>query len=235
MKHPHKDDEALRKEAAAYANSFLEITASTWNWIYDAYLAAARKYDGRPDPLLSPDDLYEQSINDLGEEKEEARLATIDFWTRYVNQFIEAYDEYVNLLGAEINDMVGLHLAHGGWQSSRSEKGIELRQKIKALKEMHFPSPPLEPKTETDWIDVKDRLPEVDEYNQSNYCLVYIDNPFFKDGNYHVAYCQKNDFGICWQGIESNVHRGNNPVNVTHWRLLPSPPSGQDTLKNEIL
>ena len=39
-------DEELEREAEEYANNCLDITATTREWIVDAYLAAARKYTG---------------------------------------------------------------------------------------------------------------------------------------------------------------------------------------------
>jgi hypothetical protein len=44
-----------------------------------------------------------------------------------------AYEEYIKLLGEELNDLVGLASAHG-WRSSRFEAGKELREKIAKLK-----------------------------------------------------------------------------------------------------
>jgi hypothetical protein len=48
---------------------------------------------------------------------------------------ITLLQEYIKLLGEEIDDLVGIAYAHG-WKSSRFEKGKELREKIaEALKE----------------------------------------------------------------------------------------------------
>jgi|SRR5690348_1691487 len=78
------------------------------------------------------------------------------------------------------------------------------------------------------WISVNDRLPnDFDEQGQTQPYLVYIDNPFFKNGNYHVSYFEKSSFGEQynhWCGIEPNVHHGTTYPNVTHWILLPKRP-----------
>ncbi len=47
-------------------------------------------------------------------------------------ELAEAYKEYAQLLGDEINDMVTLAHVHG-WQSPRIEQGKVLREKIKQL------------------------------------------------------------------------------------------------------
>ena len=74
-----------------------------------------------------------------------------------------------------------------------------------------------------EWVSVEDRLPdEFNEFGQTKHYLVYIDNPFFKDGNYHVAYFEKSGWGTChWRGIEPNVSHGIDQPNVTHWMELP--------------
>ena len=52
------------------------------------------------------------------------------------DQLAEAYDDYVNLLGEELNELVGMVLVYSSnqWRSTRAEKGEELRNKIKELK-----------------------------------------------------------------------------------------------------
>ena len=47
---------------------------------------------------------------------------------------IKAYDDYIKMLGEEIDDLVGMAYVHG-WRSERIEAGRECRQKIKDLKE----------------------------------------------------------------------------------------------------
>ncbi len=49
-------------------------------------------------------------------------------------EIVDAYDEYVQLLGDELNEVVGLAAAHG-WVSSRAEAGEKLRARIAKLKE----------------------------------------------------------------------------------------------------
>lgn len=54
----------------------------------------------------------------------------------YAKQLSEAYDEYITLLDAEIQELIGFAHAYGGrdWRSARVKKGKELRQKISELK-----------------------------------------------------------------------------------------------------
>lgn len=76
-----------------------------------------------------------------------------------------------------------------------------------------------------EWISVKDELPsDFNERGRTKSYLVWIDNPFFHDGNAHVAQFERGSFGDHWRGIEPNVHHGNNPPNVTHWMPLPEKP-----------
>ena len=51
---------------------------------------------------------------------------------------IGVYDEYVKLLGEEIDSFIGLAMAHG-WKSTeeRIKRGKELRTRIAALKPTH--------------------------------------------------------------------------------------------------
>jgi len=49
------------------------------------------------------------------------------------NNLFTAYDEYIKLLGEELNDLMGLAFSHG-WQSSRVEEGEAAREKIEELK-----------------------------------------------------------------------------------------------------
>lgn len=42
-------------------------------------------------------------------------------------------DEYIKLLGEEINELAGMATIHG-WHSSRANAGIKLREEIKQLK-----------------------------------------------------------------------------------------------------
>jgi len=50
-----------------------------------------------------------------------------------MKELIDALDEYIALLGDELNEMAGFMHVHG-WQSHRVEQGIELREKIDRLR-----------------------------------------------------------------------------------------------------
>jgi len=50
-----------------------------------------------------------------------------------VTQLVEAYDDYLKLLGDEINDMTSIMMVHG-WKSHRYEEGVLLREKIQTIK-----------------------------------------------------------------------------------------------------
>jgi len=52
---------------------------------------------------------------------------------KQINKLITAYDEYIVLLVAEINDLVGLATAHG-WKSKRYKMGVKARNKIEKAK-----------------------------------------------------------------------------------------------------
>ena len=43
----------------------------------------------------------------------------------------DAYEKYIVLLNAEINELLGIAMAHG-WQSSRVEEGNQARERITA-------------------------------------------------------------------------------------------------------
>jgi hypothetical protein len=48
----------------------------------------------------------------------------------------EARQEYIKLLGEEIGDLIGFHIAHfPGWSSPRHEAGKDLREKIAAIEQ----------------------------------------------------------------------------------------------------
>ena len=49
------------------------------------------------------------------------------------DKLIEKLEEYINLLGKEINDTASIAIAHG-WQSHRVEEGEKLREEIQILK-----------------------------------------------------------------------------------------------------
>lgn len=50
-----------------------------------------------------------------------------------MNELIEAYEEYIKLLGDELSDVVSLAYIHG-WRSTRYESGKTCREKIDILK-----------------------------------------------------------------------------------------------------
>lgn len=51
-----------------------------------------------------------------------------------LREVTNVYDEYIELLGDELDEISGLAIAHG-WKSSRYEAGVECRKKIANLKE----------------------------------------------------------------------------------------------------
>lgn len=50
-----------------------------------------------------------------------------------VEIYLQVLNEYVSLLGDELNDTVGMASIHG-WQSTRVKQGKDLRKKIETLK-----------------------------------------------------------------------------------------------------
>lgn len=58
-------------------------------------------------------------------------LARIDQQNK-TNELIKALKEYSNLLAYELDDVVGIASIHG-WQSSRVNEGLLIREKIKTL------------------------------------------------------------------------------------------------------
>lgn len=52
--------------------------------------------------------------------------------TKY-KELIKAQEEYITLLGDEINSMCGIASVHG-WESKNSQAGAELREKIEKIK-----------------------------------------------------------------------------------------------------
>jgi hypothetical protein len=97
------------------------------------------------------------------------------------------------------------------------------------INQLHAATAEIERLKAGQWISVEERLPEdFDEQGHTQPYLVFIDNPYFKNGNYHIAYFEKSSFGNQfnhWCGIEPNVHHGTIQPNVTHWMPLPSLPS----------
>lgn len=82
--------------------------------------------------------------------------------------------------------------------------------------------------SESGWISADERLPEdFNEFNQTQYYLCYISNPYFEKHHCHVAFYEKGTFGNAWRGIEPNVAHGKDFPIVTHWMPLPKPPQNQ--------
>jgi hypothetical protein len=50
-----------------------------------------------------------------------------------MDELIQAYEEYIKLLGDEISELVSFAEAHG-WRSSRHQDGVKCREKIDLLK-----------------------------------------------------------------------------------------------------
>lgn len=83
------------------------------------------------------------------------------------------------------------------------------------------------------WINAKEQLPDgfPENSNTTKPYLVFIDNPYFKNGNYHIARLERvplrsieTRYLYTWRDIEPNVHHGNDEPNVTHWCELPEAP-----------
>jgi len=51
-----------------------------------------------------------------------------------IREIFEAYDAYIELLGEEIDSLMGLAISHG-WQSSKVEAGEKCRAGIQSLKD----------------------------------------------------------------------------------------------------
>ena len=56
-----------------------------------------------------------------------------------LKEIIKLQDQYIKLLTDEINDMVGIAHTHG-WESSRYEVGLNLRNEISRLKSANLES-----------------------------------------------------------------------------------------------
>jgi hypothetical protein len=55
-----------------------------------------------------------------------------------ISEIIDVYDQYIALLGQEIDNMMGLCFVHGYRETSEAvKKGIELRQKIASFKKVN--------------------------------------------------------------------------------------------------
>lgn len=70
-----------------------------------------------------------------------------------------------------------------------------------------------------EWIDVKDRLPEIDsDYKSSPDCLVCGRSDYTGDIITTLGWLREN---MLWEFI---YEEKGNKVNVTHWMPLPKPP-----------
>lgn len=49
------------------------------------------------------------------------------------DELVETLEEYIELLCDEIDELAGIASVHG-WESSRYEQGVELRERINKLK-----------------------------------------------------------------------------------------------------
>ncbi len=68
----------------------------------------------------------------------EAQLAKVSaHYEAEIKEMFEVYDNYLNLLGEELNELVPLAHVHG-WKTHRYELGVECRRKIDELKSKHL-------------------------------------------------------------------------------------------------
>ena len=58
-----------------------------------------------------------------------------------MTELIKTYEDYIRLLGDEINDLIGIAYIHG-WESKNVDKGRELRDKIAKLKKQYLKEDP---------------------------------------------------------------------------------------------
>ena len=81
--------------------------------------------------VLDADDVGE------GEAEENAKLCAnapeLNQQNEKLRKLVEVQEEYINLLGEELDEVVVMMAVHG-WQSSRVEKGKKLRAEIAKLK-----------------------------------------------------------------------------------------------------
>lgn len=74
----------------------------------------------------------------------------------------------------------------------------------------------------SEWISVKDRLPEIHEGHTSETVLVYG-----SDGSMAFSELEENGFGGVVFSVERPDPRGCDwDMEVTHWMPLPEPPIG---------
>ena len=84
-------------------------------------------------------------------------------------QLIGAYDEYVKLLGKEIDSLIGIAHVHG-WQSENHEAGVKLRERLVQLKSE---SPSLPVKEQTDWES---------KFKEANQFIIDLAKAFGQEG-----------------------------------------------------
>jgi len=79
----------------------------------------------------------EWRLMEAAEKKAEEQIAALEAASakqaEEIGRLIKAYDEYIVILVAEINDFAGLAFAHG-FQSSRVQEGKDAREKITQAK-----------------------------------------------------------------------------------------------------
>lgn len=71
---------------------------------------------------------YDNAASQEQETFEHGRASTLS----EVRRIVEAYEEYIKLLGEELDELVYMATAHG-WKSSRYDKGVVCRENIKHL------------------------------------------------------------------------------------------------------
>lgn len=100
------------------------------------------------DRLLSPEEMRQAicvdydmvSVHSAISQAQDAKTARIkdteckEAVAKARKELIGAYDEYIALLGAEINELSGIAIAHG-WHSSRVEHGKKARARLQQLKQ----------------------------------------------------------------------------------------------------
>lgn len=71
------------------------------------------------------------------DDREDKLVATWNNRFPPVQEVIDAYQEYINLLAAEINDLSSIAIFHG-WKSTRHTAGEEARAKIATILAKHL-------------------------------------------------------------------------------------------------
>lgn len=62
-------------------------------------------------------------------------LREMDSKSKFEQQLIVHYEDYIKLLGDEINELVSIASVHGFWHSSRVAQGLILREKIASIRD----------------------------------------------------------------------------------------------------